>query len=96
MGACDFFPAVLDSLPRRVPAENMTSDTQEYLDQTPMPTPAPVDPTEAVGPFRGIAAEIPGTIEAELYDYGGPGVAYSDTDTSNNGGVRDRLGRRRM
>ncbi|MEM1223369.1 MAG: carbohydrate-binding domain-containing protein [Verrucomicrobiota bacterium] len=28
---------------------------------------------------------IPGTIEAENYDYGGPGVAYSDFDTGNNG-----------
>lgn len=55
------------------------------------PTPAPVDPTEDDGPFEGVAAQIPGTVEAEEYDYGGPGVAYSDTDPGNNGGVRDRF-----
>lgn len=30
---------------------------------------------------------VPGTIEAEDYDLGGPGVAYFDDDPSNNGGV---------
>ncbi|MEM1158654.1 MAG: carbohydrate-binding domain-containing protein [Verrucomicrobiota bacterium] len=30
-------------------------------------------------------ASIPGTIEAENYDYGGSGVAYSDFDGGNNG-----------
>ena len=54
------------------------------------PTPSPVDPTELDGPFEGVAAEIPGTVEAEEYDYGGPGVAYSDTDPGNNGGVSER------
>jgi hypothetical protein len=29
-------------------------------------------------PFRGAAAPIPGTIEAENFDYGGPGVSYSN------------------
>lgn len=68
----------------------MTSDTQVDLDQTPVPTPAPVDPTKAVGAFGGVAPEIPGTVEAEEYDYGGPGVAYSDFEPGNNGGVRER------
>ena len=68
-------------------------DTQVSLDLPRAPTPAPVDPTEVHGPFMGVAAEIPGTIEAEEYDYGGPGVAYSDTDPGNNGGVRYRSGR---
>eukprot|EP00752_Nemacystus_decipiens_P012462 g11038.t2 len=54
---------------------------------TPPPTTAPVDPTEVDEPFMGVAAQIPGTVEAEEYDYGGPGVAYSDTDPGNNGGA---------
>ncbi|WP_282086282.1 glycosyl hydrolase family 8 [Aquimarina algiphila] len=41
-----------------------------------------VDPKQS--PFRSHA--IPGTIEAEDYDNGGQGVAYNDSDLSNNGG----------
>lgn len=51
------------------------------------PTPAPVDQPE--GGFEG-GADIPGTIEAEKFDYGGPGVAYSDVDSVNSGGVSER------
>lgn len=40
------------------------------------------------GPYGGSAAIIPGIIEAEEYDTGGQGVAYSDTTTGNSGGVR--------
>lgn len=36
-------------------------------------------------PFNGTAASIPGTIEAEEFDYGGKGVAYSDNDSTNQG-----------
>ena len=36
-------------------------------------------------PFNGTAASIPGTIEAEEFDYGGKGVAYSDSDSTNLG-----------
>lgn len=32
-------------------------------------------------------AVIPGKIEAEEFDYGGQGVAYSDVDARNRGGV---------
>ena len=35
-------------------------------------------------------ADVPGTIEAERFDNGGQGVAYSDTDSSNRGGVSTR------
>lgn len=38
------------------------------------------------GGYNG-EAEIPGKIEVEEFDYGGSGVAYSDTDTANRGGV---------
>lgn len=37
-------------------------------------------------PFAGVSALIPGQIEAEHYDEGGPGVAYTDVDAANNGG----------
>ncbi|HEX6432131.1 MAG TPA: carbohydrate-binding protein, partial [Niastella sp.] len=36
-------------------------------------------------PYNGKPATIPGIIEAENYDSGGPGIAYSDTDPANNG-----------
>lgn len=83
--------AVFDPLSRHLPAKYIISDAQVGLDDTPVPTPAPIDPTSADGPFNGVAAEIPGVVEAEEFDYGGPGVGYSDTDSTNNGGVRDRL-----
>jgi phosphatidylserine/phosphatidylglycerophosphate/cardiolipin synthase-like enzyme len=42
----------------------------------------------AVGPtpFGGTAVALPGTIEAENFDEGGAGVAYSDTTVANLGG----------
>ncbi|WP_299435497.1 glycosyl hydrolase family 8 [uncultured Aquimarina sp.] len=43
-----------------------------------------VDPDPTQSPFR--SHTIPGTIEAEDYDDGGQGVAYNDSDSSNNGG----------
>jgi hypothetical protein len=33
-----------------------------------------------------VAQNVPGTIQAENFDNGGQGVAYNDTDASNNGG----------
>jgi hypothetical protein len=36
-------------------------------------------------PYLGTAVDLPGSIQAENYDLGGPGVAYSDSDGSNNG-----------
>ncbi|MHC5183790.1 MAG: carbohydrate-binding protein [Planctomycetota bacterium] len=36
-------------------------------------------------PYYGSAMVIPGKIEAEDFDTGGEGVAYHDSDTSNNG-----------
>jgi GH18 family chitinase len=36
--------------------------------------------------YLGVPAVIPGTIEAENYDNGGQGVAYNDSDATNNGG----------
>jgi hypothetical protein len=37
-------------------------------------------------PYQGTPWPIPGKIEAEDFDNGGPAVAYSDSDTLNNGG----------
>lgn len=36
-------------------------------------------------PYNGVAAAIPGTIEAEEFDFGGKGVAYSDNEAKNQG-----------
>ena len=36
-------------------------------------------------PFQGRPQVIPGRVEMELYDTGGQGVAYNDTDAVNNG-----------
>src|SRR5262249_33467388 len=38
-------------------------------------------------PFGGVAAAIPGKIEAENFDDGGEGVAYHDTDATQFGGA---------
>ena len=37
-------------------------------------------------PFGGTPAPVPGTIQAENFDNGGQGVAYSDTTAGNSGG----------
>ena len=37
-------------------------------------------------PYYGTPMAIPGTIEAEDYDLGGPGVAYQDASSGNTGG----------
>ncbi len=38
-------------------------------------------------PYRMAPAAVPGTVEAEDYDLGGQGVAYSDANNNNNGGA---------
>ena len=45
--------------------------------------------TPEQAPFRDQQWTIPGTIQAEDYDTGGPGVAYEDTTEQNMGGYRD-------
>lgn len=37
-------------------------------------------------PYHGTPVAIPGTVQAEDFDYGGEGLAYSDSDVVNNGG----------
>jgi len=41
---------------------------------------------EKQGPYNGIAATVPGTIEAENFDTGGEGIAYHDASAQNEGG----------
>ncbi|MEO3406987.1 carbohydrate-binding protein [Mucilaginibacter sp. CAU 1740] len=36
-------------------------------------------------PWQGKMQQLPGRLECELYDEGGEGVAYHDTDSTNNG-----------
>jgi acetyl esterase/lipase len=38
-------------------------------------------------PYKGIATDVPGKVEAENFDEGGQGVAYSDSDTQENSGT---------
>jgi len=52
---------------------------------TPEPTAAPTP--IAQGPFGGSPWPVPGDIEAENYDVGGPGIAYADIEGENKGGA---------
>jgi hypothetical protein len=52
---------------------------------SPPPTPPPTPPAGS-SPYNGVAAVVPGTIQAENYDEGGEGVAYHDTTSGNAGG----------
>jgi hypothetical protein len=47
----------------------------------------PPPPPPSSTPHNGAPAAVPGIIEAENYDDGGQGVAYSDTTTTNTGGA---------
>ena len=38
-------------------------------------------------PYGGIAASLPGVVQAEDFNLGGEGVAYHDADTTNSGGL---------
>ncbi|MEO1235693.1 MAG: malectin domain-containing carbohydrate-binding protein [Planctomycetota bacterium] len=43
-------------------------------------------------PFGGTPHQVGDVVQAEHFDEGGPGVAYFDTDTTNNGGSNARAG----
>ncbi|GJM64399.1 carbohydrate-binding protein [Persicobacter diffluens] len=47
---------------------------------------APTDDNSQNTPYQGYRRSIPGTLKVVEYDEGGEGVAYHDTDASNNGG----------
>lgn len=44
-------------------------------------------PTYANSPYAGSPVAVPGTVEAENYDLGGPNVAYLDNNAGNTGGA---------
>ena len=46
----------------------------------------------AQAPFGGTPTALPGRLEAERFDEGGPGVAYQDGDGGNQGGSSFRAG----
>lgn len=66
------------------PAPAETTTTAEAPPET--TTVATPDGDGEQAPFEGSAADVPGRIQAEEFDEGGPGVAYSDSDASNTGG----------
>lgn len=72
------------------PAETTTVDIPPLQVETPE-APPETRTTSRDGdgeqvPFDGSTASIPGRIQVEEFDEGGPGVAYSDSDASNTGG----------
>lgn len=58
-------------------ADNLSKFWSRYVTNNPGPV--------TQGPFGGTPRSVPGTIEAEEFDTGGQGVAYNDTDATNNG-----------
>src|SRR6476660_3500288 len=50
-------------------------------------TSLPAAAATSATPFGGTAVVLPGTIEAENFDDGGPSVAYYDTTAGNRGGA---------
>jgi len=51
-------------------------------------SPPPSSSNDGVlSPYGGAAAPVPGMIQAENFDNGGPGIAYSDTTSGNAGGA---------
>lgn len=54
---------------------------------TSSPANVTVGAAAASGSYGGVAAAIPGRIQAENYDNGGQGVAYNDSDPGNTGGI---------
>lgn len=54
----------------------------------PRTIPRPVGtPVVESGPYGGVPATVLGVIQAEEFDEGGEGVAYSDSSDGNNQGV---------
>jgi hypothetical protein len=52
---------------------------------TPIPTPTPIANT---GPYKGMAAPVPGLVYASNYDLGGQGAGYQDSVGANPGAYR--------
>lgn len=58
----------------------------EIVNQTWFDALLPLLQVQEQEPFGGVPAIIPGVLEAEHYDMGGQGLAYSDSDNENEGG----------
>ncbi|CAM9118842.1 unnamed protein product, partial [Laminaria digitata] len=61
-----------------------------YASKTGVPPTDPTTPTipvEEGDPWGGVAATVPGVVQAEEFDMGGEGVAYSDSSEGNNKGA---------
>lgn len=54
---------------------------------TPQPGKPPAERAVEAKAFGGVAPTVPGLIQAEEFDEGGQGVAYSDTTAGNRKGV---------
>ncbi len=68
--------------PTATPTPTPTATPTPEPTATPTPTPEPTEQR----PYYGTVRSIPGRIEAENFDEGGEGVAYSDTTVDNLGG----------
>ncbi len=88
----DFFGTIMIPVPMNLLTNNNTVTVQfpdngghiaSMILQVEKYDNAPTAPTQS--PYNGIARSIPGTIEAEEFDLGGQGVAYNDSDPSNQG-----------
>lgn len=69
------------------PAPPSTEAPSSTLTPAPNPTPTPTPTPEPSMPYLGVAASIPGVIEAEHFDSGDDLIAYYDVDSDNHGGA---------
>jgi len=63
----------------------LTARVTDNVGLTKVSAPVSLSVINGQAPFYGVPQTIPGIIQAEDFDGGGEGVAYHDTDTSNNG-----------
>jgi glucose/arabinose dehydrogenase/type 1 glutamine amidotransferase/PKD repeat protein len=64
----------------------LTARATDNIGNTTTSAPRTVRVINGEAPFYGFPLTLPGVIQAEDFDGGGQGVAYFDTDASNNGG----------
>ncbi|MDF2457107.1 MAG: hypothetical protein K0R51_3100, partial [Cytophagaceae bacterium] len=79
-GLISGIPSAAGTFTSTVSATNAGGTATKQVTITINPAPIPQSP------YGGVAASIPGKIEAENYDLGGQGVGYSDNDATNSGG----------
>jgi PKD repeat protein len=65
---------------------SLTARATDNVGLNTISSPVNISVINGQAPFFGLPQTIPGTIQAEDFDGGGEGVAYHDTDISNNGG----------